>query len=495
MATVTFISEAKQSVSAMRGLINYCLQDCKVRDEQSGRRLVGGINCNGENAYTEFMTTKNSYGKTTGMSFYQYVQSFAPKEDITPKKAHQIGLEFAARAWPGHEVLVTTHCDAAHIHTHFVINSVNFENGYKLRQNPQSLIKHRALSDEICKAHGLTTLTRYAGGGSKVSSREYRAAVKGESWKFRLMSAIDLAMNKSGSKQDFISEMQKHGYELTWTDERKYITFTCLNGKKCRDKTLHDEKYLKENIEYELRYREQHYKNRKQFGGELDQEERTRDSRNAKRRYARYGSDSGKGLGYDGRSLAVGGEFSAKGVRADGAAADRIKNAIDDGGMVEKAARTLSKNAGGDERQAENSADCSGKSSASDEGSRTTGWEASRRSYERYLGTGQGTGEGYRQSVGEVQPPHMDHPHSNIGRSISIGGGVVNSALRSLADVTDGSEDPEERRKRIEAEQNTSNLGAVIGLATGLISATMGTESDDLPEELEEEQNEMRMNF
>lgn len=98
MATVTFIPEAKQSVSAMSGLINYCLQDCKVRDQQSGRRLVGGVNCNGENAYTEFMTTKNSYGKTTGMNFYQYVQSFSPREDITPERAHQIGLEFAQKA-------------------------------------------------------------------------------------------------------------------------------------------------------------------------------------------------------------------------------------------------------------------------------------------------------------------------------------------------------------------------------------------------------------
>ena len=78
MATVTFIPEAKQSVSAMRGLINYCLQESKVRDEQSGLRLVDGVNCNGENAYTEFMTTKNSYSKTSGTNFYQYVQSFSP---------------------------------------------------------------------------------------------------------------------------------------------------------------------------------------------------------------------------------------------------------------------------------------------------------------------------------------------------------------------------------------------------------------------------------
>ena len=493
MATVTFIPEAKQSISAMRGLINYCLQDCKVRDEQSGCRLVGGVNCNGENAYTEFMTTKNSYGKTTGMNFYQYVQSFSPREDITPERAHQIGLEFAQKAWPGHEVLVTTHSDAEHIHSHFVINSVNFENGYKLRQNPQSLIKLRALSDEICKAYRLTTLSAYKGGGSKVSSREYRAAVKGESWKFRLMYDIDSAMNKSGSKQVFISEMQRHGYEITWTDERKYITFTCPNGKKCRDKTLHDEKYLKENIEYELQFRQQHYKNRKQFSREPYQEERARDSRDAHRRSASYGSDSGKGLGYDGEPVTVGGGFSTKGVRLDANPSDRIENEIDDGSVVGDGTATVRQGNQGDDLQAEQSADGGGECFIADEEPRTTGWESSRKSYERYLGTGQGTGEGYRQGAGENRSPHMADPHGDIGGSIAVGGGVINSALRSLAGVTDSSEDPEERRKRIETEQNASNLGAVIGLAVGLVSAATDSINNELPEDLAEEQNEITM--
>ena len=493
MATVTFIPEAKQSISAMRGLINYCLQDCKVRDEQSGCRLVGGVNCNGENAYTEFMTTKNSYGKTTGMNFYQYVQSFSPREDITPERAHQIGLEFAQKAWPGHEVLVTTHSDAEHIHSHFVINSVNFENGYKLRQNPQSLIKLRALSDEICKAYRLTTLSAYKGGGSKVSSREYRAAVKGESWKFRLMYDIDSAMNKSGSKQVFISEMQRHGYEITWTDERKYITFTCPNGKKCRDKTLHDEKYLKENIEYELQFRQQHYKNRKQFSREPYQEERARDSRDAHRRSASYGSDSGKGLGYDGEPVTVGGGFSTKGVRLDANPSDRIENEIDDGSVVGDGTATVRQGNQGDDLQAEQSADGGGECFIADEEPRTTGWESSRKSYERYLGTGQGIGEGYRQGAGENRSPHMADPHGDIGGSIAVGGGVINSALRSLAGVTDSSEDPEERRKRIETEQNASNLGAVIGLAVGLVSAATDSINNELPEDLAEEQNEITM--
>ena len=69
------------------------------------------------------------------------------------------------------------------------------------------------------------------------------------------------------------------------------------------------------------------------------------------------------------------------------------------------------------------------------------------------------------------------------------------SALRSLAGITDSSEDPEERRKRIEAEQNASNLGAVIGLAVGLVSAATDSTDDSLPEELSEEQNEIKFSM
>ena len=37
---------------------------------------------------------------------------------------------------------------------------------------------------------------------------------------------------------------------------RKHITFTCPNGRKCRDSSLHDETFLKENLEMLLAYRQ-----------------------------------------------------------------------------------------------------------------------------------------------------------------------------------------------------------------------------------------------
>lgn len=129
----------------------------------------------------------------------------------------------------------------------------------KLRQNPNTLKSLRALSDEICRQHSLSTLEAYSKNGIKISTREYRTAVKGQSWKFKLMNDIDKAMNISGSKEDFINAMSIMGYSVTWTDGRKYITYQCPNKMKCRDIKLHNDKYLKGSMENEFRYRQEQY--------------------------------------------------------------------------------------------------------------------------------------------------------------------------------------------------------------------------------------------
>ena len=273
MPIVRFIKNEKQNISAMKGSIDYCLQKHKTVDAQTGKRYVSGVNCNGLNAFKEFMTTKLANDAIDGRLFYQYVQSFSPKDNVDYDKAHEIALVFAEKAWQGHEVLVTTHCDRNHVHTHFIINSVSFETGKKLRQNPNTLLSLRKLSDEICQVHGITTLKPYTRQKEKRPlDGEYRAVIKGESWKFALMYVIDNAMKRSGNKKGFIDEMEKHGYKVLWTDERKYITYTCPNGMKCRDIKLHQERYRKEkmDLEFELRRIETEKRTARSYGNRFD---------------------------------------------------------------------------------------------------------------------------------------------------------------------------------------------------------------------------------
>ena len=200
MATVIFIKESKQTPSAMRGCINYCVQDKKTVDSD-GRQYVGGVNCLGTHANDEFMATKNLYGKASGIYFYQYVQSFMPGEIKSYDEAYRIGLEFAEKSFPGYEVLVATHLDAyddngvQRVHNHFLVNSVGFEDGRKIHFTPNTLQELRKISDDICQEHGLSVLPpseRTYGKG--IGTREYRATMKGDGWKFQLINDIDAAI-------------------------------------------------------------------------------------------------------------------------------------------------------------------------------------------------------------------------------------------------------------------------------------------------------------
>ena len=353
----------------MRAVINYCQQEYKTFDSRSKRQLVSGINCDGANSFREFMATKKVYGKADGIFFYQYAQSFSPTEKLTPEQAHEISMEFAEKAWPGQEILVATHCDANHLHSHFVINSVSFESGKKLRQSPSTLRQLRALSDEICLAHGLSVLTPYENGGRRISNREYRARMRGNSWKQKLAEDIDKSMEYSGSRDEFVRAMSILGYRMTWTDERKYLTFHCPNGRSCRDKSLFDEKYLKNNIENELDFRE--------------------------------------------------------------------------------------------------------KSNAVSEGKKPTGWEKSRELYEQHLRE-RALAKAETQKISES---YRDPSSRIIGGVDSLAGAVTRI-------VDDDNEDPEERRKRIEGQENGAAIGALIGAGVGLISSVVNR-TEEPPESAE----------
>ena len=200
-----------------------------------------------------------------------------------------------------------------------------------------------------------------------MSSREYRARLRGNSWKEKLAKDIDTAMSYSGSKDDLIRNMSILGYHMTWTDKRKYLTFHCPNGKSCRDIKLHDEKYLKENIECEFLQREYPY----------------------------------------------------------------------------------------GEKQ-------------------PTGWETSRELYEQHI-------RERAQSKAETQ--RIADRYSNVGSEINSLAGAVSKI------IDNDSEDPDERRKRIEAEENGSALGTVLGLGIGMISNTV---NETPKQELDYEQEEYK---
>ena len=260
MAIIHFVNYRKaQNNAGMKFVLNYTMQDKKT--VSNGKKFVSGINCTPASAYTEFRNTKKLYGKEDGRLFYHFVQSFPVGEKITPETAHEIALTFASESekLKGFEIVVSTHCDRDHIHSHFVMNSVNTETGKKFHINENEIELLMKESDRIIQQYGLSVLPSQPKKQKvkPMSDREYRSADNGQSWKLRLAMVIDEAMTQAVSREHFIELMELEGYSVKWTDERKYITYTTPDGFKCRDNKLHEVKYLKGNMENEFRIRKE----------------------------------------------------------------------------------------------------------------------------------------------------------------------------------------------------------------------------------------------
>ena len=455
MATVNNIAEKNQTPSAQLGVIEYCIQAHKtVLDERTV--FVTGYNCVTDMAHESFLATQKLFDHSPdGPRFYHYVQSFSPDEDVSPKTVHEIGLALA-KAFGNREVLVATHIDKEHLHNHFVVNAYDLETGIKLRANLDLLCELRNKSDEICKAYGLSTLDPYTHKRNyeNLGQKEYRAAIKGESWKMRLCFVIDECMKTALTKDEFIAAMEAQGYGVIWTDERKYITYVVpgtegKNPRRVRDIKLHEEKYLKENMENEFRIRQGEAR---RFEGDECPETNVGN-----------GNDTEGRLGYDSKDSHAHGN-------------DRSRDARDDEGVH-----------GRDGSQGERAHGMGDRESETDNREhRKTGWESERSSY---FGNKKQNKQRGKNVVGEARASGSASDTSATLRSLTRLGAHAGNI------VADSDETEEERKIR-----EGDNAGVAVGLAvagttkilTALIKEEPLPENDDLDEGEDEGEHAFR---
>ncbi|MGL4790909.1 MAG: relaxase/mobilization nuclease domain-containing protein, partial [Anaerotignaceae bacterium] len=197
-------------------------------EEKTSENLISALNCDSENFAKECQMTSELYNKNQNKEdrkYYHIVQSFSPQDNerLTHEQAHQIGKEFAEKNFKGYEVLIVTHKDKDHIHNHFVVNSVSYENGLKYRADNKSLLELRKTSNELCKKNNLThsiqDLNKRA--KDKMPTGELREIVRGgESWKQDLKAKIEDVAGKSRSKEEFKAGLQQK-YNIALTERTR----------------------------------------------------------------------------------------------------------------------------------------------------------------------------------------------------------------------------------------------------------------------------------
>ena len=459
MAIVHFVNYKRgtQSRAAMRGVMLYVMQEKKSAWE--GAPLVSGINCQPQSVYDDFINTKLLYHKNGGVMFYHMVQSFPKGAAVDPRQAHEAARRLA-EYFDGCEVLVCTHVDREHIHSHCVINSVNFDTGKKLHMAKEQIQELMRRNDMICQEMGLPVFESTAQQARGMSGAEYHTALKGQSWKLRLMNTIDACMKYAADKDAFVSMMESEGYAVCWESTRKYITYTTPDGLKCRDNKLHEEKYCKEAMEHEFRIR-----------AKLVQ------------RKLRRAAETDGGIEADESAEQRIGKYTAA---DDAAHRDPVRSAADDEQAGKAGGRNKLGTGGNSEYVAEienahrpdAGAEVSGRDAEiadRDEQTAGTGWESER---EVFLQMDSVAGGLQPAGSPQVDRTAFGNRRSGDGRVVWCGSDPrpaplipAVAGLTAVGTLMDEDEDAEEKRRRMEAKIAAENFGAAIGFAAGAAMA------------------------
>ena len=218
-----------------------------TNEEKTEHTLVTGLNCvkkfedayadmefifetySGERFFKKSIKSDTAEREKQKIRLHHYIQSFKPGE-VTPDEAHQIGVEWAERAfWKKAVVLCATHTDRGHIHNHFAVCPYDMD-GKHWHANKESLRRCKAISDEIALAHGLEII-EHPKKSYNHKYGEYKMRKERKSWKQKLCDDIDDAIMKEsvGSVDDLLKELQKQGYGIR---RGKYISIKVRQSRK-----------------------------------------------------------------------------------------------------------------------------------------------------------------------------------------------------------------------------------------------------------------------
>ena len=147
----------------------------------------------------------------------------------------QIGEELCDRFLQGnYQYVLAVHNDKSHLHCHIIFNNTNLYNGLSFTtEHNQGKVKERswaqlrAISDELCREHGISVIEPKAKG---VSHFEHEMQKVGKSWKDKLRAKIAEVMLYSRDFNDFLEKCRECGIEYVYKPSNKVKLRFRLSG-------------------------------------------------------------------------------------------------------------------------------------------------------------------------------------------------------------------------------------------------------------------------
>lgn len=203
-------------------------------DKTEGLLYTNAVNCL-PNAKDAYLAMKTVYEQFSGEKYnaplpkqgkgsvkaIHYIQSFDPKDNISPELAHKIARTFARKAFGDNcQVVIATHIDKKHVHNHIIINAYGVD-GRKFNDNQTTLKQLREHSDRICLAFGIKPIQPQKGVSQNAAYNEWEHKQHGTSWKQKIRLEIDGLILKVKSVDELLAELEMLGYTIR---RGKYIS-------------------------------------------------------------------------------------------------------------------------------------------------------------------------------------------------------------------------------------------------------------------------------
>jgi len=227
-------------------LIEYILDE---KNYEGKVAIASSINCNVDTALFEFLDAQQKFEMQGNRVAYHIIQSFSPKDNITPEQANEIGKRLCQELYPDFQCVISTHIDRGHIHNHICVNAINME-GRKLEDRlsneKEGLYGLSDTSDKIAAEYGCFIMPKRT--FSKIKNKDYYYQYKQQSWKEKIRIDVEDLIYKCSSVDELLEELSILGYEIK---RGKHISVKITGMERFARLSTIDEKYSEQKL-YEL---------------------------------------------------------------------------------------------------------------------------------------------------------------------------------------------------------------------------------------------------
>lgn len=201
-------------ILARKGGLQRAIRYVMNGDKTEEQLLVTTHLCTQENAAGDMLRTKELHRQTGGVQYYHMIQSFQPGE-ITPELALEIAQAFVREHLAEYEAVIGVHTDRQHVHAHIVFNSVRWDGKGKYHSNARTYYSQiRAISDRLCREHGLSVIMQ-GDSGKAMHYYEWLRQSKGQpTYRSMLEADLNAAIEDANDIGHFFLLMENKDYEI-----------------------------------------------------------------------------------------------------------------------------------------------------------------------------------------------------------------------------------------------------------------------------------------